>query len=41
MDGEAEGVNAGAGADNLKTDFHAYYTNDFTIFDVAAGVGEM
>lgn len=22
-----------------KTDFHAYYTNDFRIFDAAAGVG--
>lgn len=22
-----------------KTDFHAYYTNDFWIFDVSAGVG--
>lgn len=22
-----------------KTDFHAYYTNDFIIFDVSAGAG--
>lgn len=29
------------GVDNLQTDFHAYYTNDFMIFDVAAGVGRM
>jgi len=28
----------GEGVDNLQTDFHAYYTNDFMIFDVA-GVG--
>lgn len=32
----------GQGVDNLQTDFHAYYTNDFMIFDVmAAGVGRM
>lgn len=34
----------GWGVDNVQTDFHAYYTNDFMIFDVAAGgrgVGEM
>lgn len=37
---EMEG-GGGWGVDNLKTDFHAYYTNDFMIFDVAAGVGRM
>lgn len=31
----------GRGVDNLKTDFHAYYTNDFMIFDVAVGVGRV
>ena len=26
---------------NLQADFHAYYTNDVMIFDVAAGVWNM
>lgn len=34
---EGRGGGGGRGVDNLKTDFHAYYTNDFMIFDVAAG----
>lgn len=29
----------GLTVDNLKTDFHAYYTNGFMIFDVATGLG--
>lgn len=38
---EGRGGGGGRDVDNLKTDFHAYYTNDFMIFDVAAGVGRM
>lgn len=32
-------MGGGFRVDHPKTDFHAYYTNDFRIFDVPAGVG--